>query len=304
MTPPLSWDDLRVVLVVSRHRTLLAAASELGVAHTTVSRRLKTLEASLGVALIDRTPEGPVLTAAGDELVAVAIEVEQRLAEASARVVGRDAELRGTIRFSTLDLHLRRFGPAIAAFSRSVPGVDLQISTDVSHLSLRRREADVALRSTNRPDEGLVGRRIGPMGYAVYAAASLVAEVGADAPLDAYPWISWDPAIEARMTRRWLTRSVPAARIAATADTPGSMLDLLRQGVGAAHFVVVDGERDPDLVRIRDREPDWDLDLWLLVHPDLRSAARVRAFTDHLHEHLLDWRDRLAGTQLPVAAPL
>ncbi|MEM6732613.1 MAG: LysR family transcriptional regulator, partial [Myxococcota bacterium] len=52
------WNDLIYVLAVSREGNLLSAAKALGVARTTASRRLSSLEAGLGVTLFDRTPDG------------------------------------------------------------------------------------------------------------------------------------------------------------------------------------------------------------------------------------------------------
>src|SRR5579863_6599799 len=68
-TPPmLDWDDLRFFLAVARHGSLSAAAKDLHVAQSTVGRRLASLEASLGVRLLNRTPEGYVPTLAGRDV--------------------------------------------------------------------------------------------------------------------------------------------------------------------------------------------------------------------------------------------
>jgi DNA-binding transcriptional LysR family regulator len=61
----LDWDDLRFFLAISRHGSLSAAATDLHVAQSTVGRRLASLEASLGVRLLNRTPEGYVPTLDG-----------------------------------------------------------------------------------------------------------------------------------------------------------------------------------------------------------------------------------------------
>src|SRR5688572_19421908 len=99
----MDWNELRYVLAIARDRTLLRAAATLGVAHTTIGRRLKTLEDQLGVRLFDRTPEGLIPTAAGRDLAAVAEHVEGEVLSAEGRVLGRDAKLRGTLRVSTVD---------------------------------------------------------------------------------------------------------------------------------------------------------------------------------------------------------
>ncbi|MCA9565772.1 MAG: LysR family transcriptional regulator, partial [Myxococcales bacterium] len=58
----MNWDDLQYVLAVSRGSTLSNAAQTLGVTHTTVGRRLRAMEESLGTRLFDRTPDGFAVT--------------------------------------------------------------------------------------------------------------------------------------------------------------------------------------------------------------------------------------------------
>ena len=64
----LDWDDLRFFLALARHGTLSAAAKVLHVSQSTVGRRLNSLEATLAVRLLNRTPEGYVPTLAGEEV--------------------------------------------------------------------------------------------------------------------------------------------------------------------------------------------------------------------------------------------
>src|SRR5437868_4116860 len=61
-----SWDDARYFLEVQRAGSLSAAGRRLRVNQSTVGRRLAALEATLGARLFERTPDGYVLTAAGE----------------------------------------------------------------------------------------------------------------------------------------------------------------------------------------------------------------------------------------------
>ena len=81
------WDDLRFFLAIARHGNLSAAAKALHVAQSTVGRRLASLEASLGVRLLNRTPDGYVPTLAGDGVRGHAERLEAE-AEAMQRAVG------------------------------------------------------------------------------------------------------------------------------------------------------------------------------------------------------------------------
>src|SRR5215472_9503378 len=62
----LDWDDLRFFLAIARSGSLSSAARELRCTQSTVGRRLASLEARLGVRLLNRTPRGYVVTQAGE----------------------------------------------------------------------------------------------------------------------------------------------------------------------------------------------------------------------------------------------
>ena len=70
------WQDIRVFLALGRHRSLSAAARTLSVNHATIARRIRSLEATLGEKLVERRPDGYVLTAAGTQALAVASDME------------------------------------------------------------------------------------------------------------------------------------------------------------------------------------------------------------------------------------
>ncbi|MEO0601492.1 MAG: LysR family transcriptional regulator, partial [Myxococcota bacterium] len=205
----MDWDDLRYVLALTRAPTLAGAAQQLGVTHTTVGRRLRAIEAMLGVSLFDRTPEGLVPTGAGRDLADVAEQVESDVLAVEGRVRGRDTRLTGPLRVSTMDLFFCALQPAFAAFSEACPGVELTVDTTLDRVSLARREADVVIRLTNQPPEYLVGRRVGRVQFAVYAADSLVARIGDGAPLEAFPWLGWSDEPAATWLDAWLGRNAP-----------------------------------------------------------------------------------------------
>ncbi len=92
----LDWDDLRFFLSIARHKNLVAAAKELRVAQSTVGRRLASLESSLGVRLLNRTPEGYVATLAGERVLHEAERFETGSLALERDVGGRDTQLAGS----------------------------------------------------------------------------------------------------------------------------------------------------------------------------------------------------------------
>ncbi len=297
----MNWDDLRFFLEVVRRGTLSAAAEQLGVNHTTVSRRLKALQERAGVRFLDRLPSGWAPTPAGSELRVIAEQMEEQAHTIDRLVLGRDDRLRGTLRVATIDMLAVTHTQDIADFGRRYPNIQLEVSVDNRSVSLTKREADVALRVANAPPEHLIGVKVGRLEYAPFAAAKLVEESGGAAGgYRELPWVSWDERLGARMTEAWMQRNVPGLRVVARYDATVVLHAAVRAGVGAALLPVSLARRAPELVRLGPAIAGFGVDVWLLTHPDLRTTARVRAFMDHMtlrvrEHHRLDPEDVAAG---------
>ena len=73
----------------------------------------------------------------------------------------------------------------------------------------------------------------------------------------------------------------------------------LREGLGVSILPCFMGDADPGLARYSDPRPEWDLGLWILLHPDLRRTARVIAFRDYMIEAIQAQQDVFSGTREP-----
>jgi DNA-binding transcriptional LysR family regulator len=290
------WDVLRYILAIHREKTLSGAATTLGVTRTTVGRRLKEAEERLGVRLFDRSDEGFTATAAGDELASTALRLEEEIHVAEGRLLGRDAQLRGRLRVSTLDFIFAGFPEVFASFVHRYPGVDVTVGVTNERVSLIRREADVALRVGNSPAERLVGRRVGRLQFEAYAARSLVERVGRGAPLADYPWLNSDERSDGRWLDVWLATNAPGAKVSFRSDDYVVRRRALSAGLGVHFLACFDGDADPGLVRLGARLTDEARDLWVLTLPELRNNSRIRAFMDHVHGAFKPRRRALEGT--------
>lgn len=298
MMHSMDWDDLRYVLAVSRDQSLSLAGSRLGVSHTTVGRRVRAIEDALGVRLFDRTPDAFVTTAAGQDIAEVAEKVEAEIHLLEGRVLGRDAQLQGRVRVATMDTLFRKFLPGFSSFMTRYPSVDLTVTSSDEEVSLLRREADVALRLTNKPPEYLVGRRVGRVSFCVFGERRLVERIGADAHYDEFPWLHWDERLDMRPIDEWLQKNAPKATIVMRIGTSGgtALQETIATGIGVHFLATFDGDDDPRLARIGKPTTQFDRDIWLLTLPDLRNTNRIRAFMDHLEDHV-------RGTEVGLPRP-
>ncbi len=277
----MNWDDLKVLLALSRAGSTRKAAATLGVSNTTVMRRLESLEETIGGRLFDRTPDGFRATPLADQLLPAAREVEERLTEAERQVSGRDSELGGRIKLSLPAVPVTHIAEAVAEFAIKYPRIELDITVSDHPVDLARREADIAVRGIpkhKRPPKDIVGIKLGriSMGYYVHRELLSAASRGL----------------------RELTCIRASGRALSLGDLPhpeslGLKSRHLIDGItprtvavtnqlGVAALPCFLARQYPDLMLLPGvPSAHWGY-TWLLHHKDLRQSARIRALFKHL----------------------
>ena len=284
----LDWTDLQYILAVADRGTLAAAGRALGVSHTTVLRRIASVEATFGVRLFDRLPSGYALTPAGEEVLAPARELSEGIATLERRLAGRDLRLEGLVRVATLDtLMAALLPPVLAAFQVEHPGVELEVSSAVAMANLSRRDADVAIRVSSSPPETLVGRRLASVGMGVCGDLPAGASDWTLDEWSAQRWIAPSDALAETNIARWMRTALPDAHVVFRADSAVAMAQAAESGVGLAALPWYLAPAFHGLgCRSLPVPPEAPAGLWVLSHLDLRRTPRVRAFTDFVCREL------------------
>ncbi|MFA3920929.1 LysR family transcriptional regulator [Ruegeria hyattellae] len=290
------WDDLRYLLAVHRSGSLSRAASMLGVNQSTVSRRILACERQLSVKLLERQPEGAVLSEAGKALCALAENTEAELDFALKEISDAKHVLSGPIVVACVDMMVDRFlAPHLACFQSDNPNIEFSILVGLDAVDLMRGKADVALRVSQGPDENLAGRRLCDFGLGVYCAANIDST-------ESLGWIEWPGG-------RWFDANIPAnlksTRVKHRTDSFLSMNALVGSGLGMAILPCYWADADPTLRRIHPSTVSRpDLGLWLLYHPDKKHSPRVRAYIDFLVPAVLANQDQFAGLCDGIGKPV
>ncbi|MCW1843613.1 LysR family transcriptional regulator [Prosthecomicrobium hirschii] len=294
----LAWDDFRVIKAIAEARALPAAAASLGIDHSTVFRRLNQIERVLGLRLFDRIRTGYAVTAAGEEVVGLALRMDEEITALTRRIAGRAPDPSGELRVTTNDsLLIHLLTPLFAVFRRRYPRIRLDIVIGNRALDLSRRDSDVAIRATDRPPETLVGRRIGRIAWALYGRAQDFPEPGpvAAARLADRDWVALGDALGAIAAVRHAREQVAPERLACRIDTVLGLAEAVEAGLGIGHLPCFVGDLRPGLRRLGPTIEAFATDLWLLTHPDLRHAARIRAFLEVMGAELTRCRPLLEG---------
>jgi DNA-binding transcriptional LysR family regulator len=283
----MSPGDLEVTLALVRGGTLAAAGERLGLDASTVFRSLQRIERGLGRALFERGRSGYLATELAAELAEHAERMEVALESARSSVEASPAQVSGTVRITTTDTVLHGLvAPALRTLQTTHPLLGYELHTGNELASLTRRDADIAVRATKRPPQHLVGKHIGPIRVALYAAKRGGARKFAEVEAGKSDWIAPDDALPEHPSVIWRKRHYPKAAPRYRVNSILSVLELVALGLGVGIVPLFLAEGRSDVTRLTETLDECQTELWLLTHPESRHLRRVGAVYSHLAQEM------------------
>lgn len=275
------WNDLKYVLALERTGTLAQAGRQLGVSETTVGRRLKRLEQSVGASLFLRNEQGRYdLTDAGQAVMAHAEAVERENAGLREQLGQRSDMLTGHVRISSVPVIVNRvLIPNLGSLLKCHPRLTVELVPDPRNVDLTRREADLAVRFS-RPRQGghaVRARKLATLSFEVFRPAVDPRDGGL--PLD---WISYDDASVSLPQVRWLetlrSRHGGGLSPLRVADLD-SAVEAVAGGLGRTLLPGMIANADRRL--LKDTEcpemREMSREIWLLSHADQEARMSIGA---------------------------
>ncbi|WP_238123026.1 MULTISPECIES: LysR family transcriptional regulator [unclassified Xanthobacter] len=303
----LNWDDLRIFLIVARSGAISRAARQLGMDHSTISRRVSQLEYVIGASLFERQSNGLSLTRLGQEVLERAEAVEHSIIGMETHLAGRDAEVGGVVRIAMMEgiasLYLSR---RLLALSELYPGITLEIITSPQHVQVSRREADLFLSFFRADAKSVTSKKVGEFGLGLFAAPEYLERHGTPhslADLSEHVFVDYVRDLIHIDPVRWLDDVINAPRIAVTSSSMIAQMGCAVGGMGLVLLPYFAVEQETRLLRVLDGVTDVRREVWLTVHNDLRGAGRIRAVERYLARLLRADRDYLLGHGPAVTRP-
>ena len=296
----LDWDDLRYFSALAEHKSVRGAAPALGVNPSTVTRRLEQLESNLGVRFFIRTAQGLKITREGTLVAERVRALADDVRELEVELGGLDQRLAGRVRCAVPDALAADFViTELGAFAARYPDIEVELVPGYQELDLSRGEVDIAIRGTETPPQDMIGRPLGRVALAAYGSHGFLASQGtAGAP----PWIEWAARGEVMdLYARLRAQHFPTARVILRCDQILMHHAAVRADMGLAILPCFLAEGDERLQRVDDMPVLEGPMLWLLTHPDLRTAARVQVLMEFLRESFLKHEKGMLGLDLMSA---
>jgi DNA-binding transcriptional LysR family regulator len=295
----MDWDDLRYFTKVAETGSLLAAARFLRVNVATVSRHVERLESQLGRKLFLRTQQGYRLNEEGVRVAQWAQRIQGEVDNLHALFAAKPTMPAGPVTLATTEpLSMHFVGPLLGSLHKALPGIVLDLVSDLRPVNLSRREADIVLRAGRIGDGNLLGRRIGEIGYGLYASSAYLKAHGMPRRADGFSShriVEWsgdvEPTEQMLWQRRIASNAVPVLR-----TSSGYMREAaLRAGMAIALMPCLAIDDRSGMRRIDVGAGPPRTEIWLASHASLAHHPAIRAVLEFIADTAKAQRARLRG---------
>jgi len=288
------WDDLRVFLTASRAGSFAGASQRLGVDTATVGRRIVRLETALKSTLFTRSRSGLQLTAAGAQLLDIALDAEQAM-DAALRVTRPDV-VAGTVRISTAEgFGTAVLAPALPALAARRPGLRVELAAQAGFLSPSRREVDMAITLSAPDGARVIVEPLTAYQLALYAAPAYLERAPAPLALDGlrdHQIVGYVEDMIFTPELRYLDEVLPGLTPTLASSSIQAQRAIIAGGggVGVLPCFLAAG-----LVRVLPDARPIERRFWLSTHRDVHDTARGKA--------VRGWLRDLVATRRPELLP-
>jgi len=284
------WNRARAFLVTAEEGSLSAAARALKLTQPTLGRQVAALEQELGVALFEHSGRGLELTPSGIDLIEHVRAMGDAASRLSLSASGQSKSLEGNICMTATEVTAAfALPPIIAKLRRMEPGIEIELIASNSTSDLKRREADIAIRSFRPTQPDLIAKKVGDIKAYLYAAPSYLDFLGNPTSLDGLneaEFIGFD-------RNDYLIAALNEAGLKLTHEnfpviTENHLVQwqLVKQGVGIGIMPVEVGDAESSVQRALPALEPLIGEIWLVAHRELKTSRRVRMVFDFLASEL------------------
>ncbi len=289
-------DDIMLFARVAELSSFTAAAQELDVSRSLVSKRIRALEERLGVRLLNRSTRSLSLTEPGQLFYDCAVRVRETLADTTRRLGELGERPRGRLRINVpVTFGQMYVAPLMGAFLERYPDIEVDMHMDDHFVDLVQEGYDAALRIGILEDSSLVARRVGSTRRVVCASPTYLRAHGTPrSPADLRHHNCLTYHHERGRSGAWQFLGGPARE---TVPVSGNLrcsngvalLEAARSGLGLAYlprFMLAGDLAQGRLQEVLHEHCREELGIYALYPSHAHPPAKVRAFVDFLVQRL------------------
>lgn len=285
------FEELEAFVSVVDSHSFSAAADKLGVAKSSLSKRVSELEKRLGVQLMQRTTRKLSLTDSGKHFYQRAVNLLSDLNEAEQFVSDAQCGLIGKIKLTApLGLGVGRLSAPIADFMQLHPGIEIDLDLNDRQLDLVDEGFDLAIRVGDLQDSSLIARKLATTGFAVCASPAYLESHGE--PMHPSELVGHEVFVYSNVSssQQWSfehqgKRVSPRVKSRMSANNGEVLANLARHGLGIVNgplFYLQSFIDNGELIPILIDYPRQEAGIFAVYPPGRLVSRRVKVLSDYL----------------------
>lgn len=279
----INWNDIKFLIVLSRHKRLTKSAEILGISRVTVSNRLHSIQKYLGEQIFYQSENGFELTKKGREFIFYAEEIERQL------VLGLEdlkekSNIQPKVRIGVTEgLGENYLMPHLAEWMKT-NGIDIDFISLPKITKVSNREVDISITMEKPHGEFLIRKLLTTYTLGIYANNGYLEKQGLikrEDELQQHLWIGYVEELLFADELKYHHEISRNLNFVFRSTTIRSQKEAAKKGLGLSILPNYMSRKENDLVRVL---PDYNIlrQYWISTNKDLHQFRSVRLVWDFL----------------------
>ena len=278
----LDWGNLEYFISCANHGTLSGCAKEMGVNHSTVSRKIEKLEKELAIKLFERRNSGYALTIHGKDLYKEVQKIDFKISALKERFIPNPELMDGKLVIYKQSEGGKNMTDIITKLRKNYPKLNIHIMNHADSSDLTTEMYDIGFIGTTSPPEDSIATLLGEIDMHIYGSKEYLKNIK---NTDDFEWVTYKRT-DAEDTDFIVRNFFTNPNIIISSNSYQDAHAFVSSGNGAAFLTELDGENDPRLKSYKKEEYSFKIGFYLIQHELSRSNPIVRAVKKLILENI------------------
>ena len=278
----LDWGNLEYFISWANHGTVSGCAKEMGVNHSTVSRKIEKLEKELAIKLFERRNSGYALTIHGKDLYKEVQKIDFKISALKERFIPNPELMDGKLVIYKQSEGGKNMTDIITKLRKNYPKLNIHIMNHADSSDLTTEMYDIGFIGTTSPPEDSIATLLGEMNMHIYGAKEYLKNIK---NIDDFEWVTYkrtDDEDTDFIVKNFFTDP----KIIISSNSYQDAHAFVSSGNGVTFLTDLDGDNDSRLESYEKDKYSFKIGFYLIQHELSRSNPIVRAVKQTILENI------------------
>ena len=278
----LDWGNLEYFISCANHGTLSGCAKEMGVNHSTVSRKIEKLEKELAIKLFERRNSGYALTIHGKDLYKEVQKIDFKISALKERFIPNPELMDGKLVIYKQSEGGKNMTDIITKLRKNYPKLNIHIMNHADSSDLTTEMYDIGFIGTTSPPEDSIATLLGEIDMHIYGSKEYLKNIK---NTDDFEWVTYKRT-DAEDTDFIVRNFFTNPKIIISSNSYQDAHAFVTSGNGVTFLTDLDGDNDPRLESYDKDKYSFKIGFYLIQHELSRSNPIVRAVKQTILENI------------------